>query len=83
MVNGRSDSVERKNYSNRPAKLVISKKSTTNSSRNNKKQGKLTNGCIHLDSSNHFKDSYLDSLRQRHLHEKELVDKLIKQVISS
>ncbi|XP_043672948.1 uncharacterized protein LOC122631378 isoform X2 [Vespula pensylvanica] len=82
-VNGRSDSVERKNHSNRPAKFVISKKSTTNSSRKIKKQGKSTNCCIPLNSSNHFEDSYLDSLRQRHLHEKELVDKLIKQAISS
>ncbi|XP_046823510.1 uncharacterized protein LOC124426171 [Vespa crabro] len=82
-VNGRSDSVERKNHSNRLAKLVISKQSTTNSSRKIKKQGKSTSCYSPLNSSNHFEDSYLDSLRQRHLHEKELVDKLIKQAISS
>ncbi|XP_047355868.1 uncharacterized protein LOC124951471 isoform X1 [Vespa velutina] len=82
-INGRSDSVERKNHSNRPAKLVISKQNTTNSSRKIKKQGKSTNCYSPLNSSNHFEDSYLDSLRQRHLHEKELVDKLIKQAINS
>ncbi|XP_043503402.1 uncharacterized protein LOC122524947 [Polistes fuscatus] len=82
-VNESNDNVERKNHLNRSTKILISKKSTPNSSRKSKKQDKSVKRSINLNSSDHFEDSYLDSLQQRHLREKELVDKLIRQAITS
>ncbi|KOC69608.1 hypothetical protein WH47_05551 [Habropoda laboriosa] len=51
------------------------------SSRRSKKFERTSSFCSSLNSHGVIEDSYLESLRQRHLYEKEMVDRIINQAL--
>ncbi|CAK9804913.1 hypothetical protein ANTPLA_LOCUS4250 [Anthophora plagiata] len=51
------------------------------SSRRSKKFERTSSFCSSLNSYDVIEDSYLESLRQRHLYEKEMVDRIINQAL--
>ncbi|CAK9809990.1 hypothetical protein ANTQUA_LOCUS6259 [Anthophora quadrimaculata] len=51
------------------------------SSRRSKKFERTSSFCSSLNSYDIIEDSYLESLRQRHLYEKEMVDRIINQAL--
>lgn len=59
----------------------ICKKSS--SRRSSRKFERTSSFCSSLNSYDIIEDSYLESLRQRHLYEKEMVDRIINQTLCS
>ncbi|XP_060824213.1 uncharacterized protein LOC132911525 isoform X1 [Bombus pascuorum] len=53
------------------------------SRRSSKKFERTSSFCSSLNSYDIIEDSYLESLRQRHLYEKEMVDRIINQTLCS